>query len=62
MRTSVSSSSLPTRPAVASARRSWRSHGLARLSLETGAANTVARRFYEKLGYEVEDVRLSRPL
>lgn len=47
---------------MAAAEEWARSHGLARLSLETGAANTVARRFYEKLGYEVEDVQLSRPL
>lgn len=34
--------------------------GLARLSLETGAANTAARAFYRALGYQEEDVRLSR--
>ncbi|MEV0795348.1 GNAT family N-acetyltransferase [Kribbella sp. NPDC050459] len=49
--------------ALMSAAEDWgRARGLARLSLETGAANTIARGFYEKLGYEDEDVRLSRRL
>lgn len=33
-----------------------------RLTLETGAANTVARAFYTSLGYTEEDVRLTRTL
>ncbi|BCJ38349.1 GNAT family acetyltransferase [Actinocatenispora thailandica] len=36
--------------------------GLRRLTLETGAANATARAFYRSLGYQEEDVRLSRPL
>jgi ribosomal protein S18 acetylase RimI-like enzyme len=49
--------------ALMAAAEDWgRARGLARLSLETGAANLVARHFYEKLGYENEDVRLSRRL
>ena len=36
--------------------------GAARLGLETGAANTAARAFYAALGFEEEDVRLSRAL
>ena len=39
-----------------------RTRGLGRLMLETGAANAAARAFYEALGYELEDVRLSRGL
>jgi GNAT superfamily N-acetyltransferase len=37
-----------------------RSRGLARVSLETGAANAGARRFYAALGYAEDDVRLSK--
>jgi ribosomal protein S18 acetylase RimI-like enzyme len=36
--------------------------GLARITLETGAANDAARAFYAALGYREEDVRLSRAL
>ena len=39
-----------------------RDRGLQHLTLETGAANTVARRFYAARGYREEDVRLTRPL
>jgi hypothetical protein len=34
--------------------------GLARLTLETVAADTAARGFYGALGYRDEDVRLSK--
>jgi GNAT superfamily N-acetyltransferase len=36
--------------------------GLAHLTLETGAANATARAFYAALGYQEEDVRLTRDL
>jgi ribosomal protein S18 acetylase RimI-like enzyme len=36
--------------------------GLDLLTLETGAANHAARAFYAALGYEEEDVRLTRKL
>lgn len=39
-----------------------RERGLGRLRLETGWANTGARGFYEAIGYEVEEVVLSRAL
>lgn len=41
------------------AERWGRQHGFSRLTLETGAANTVAREFYRSRGYRDEDVRLS---
>lgn len=36
--------------------------GVDRVTLETGAANGAARRFYGSLGFEEEDVRLTRVL
>ncbi|MEU6719024.1 GNAT family N-acetyltransferase [Nonomuraea sp. NPDC046802] len=39
-----------------------RGQGLRHLTLETGAANLTARRFYAALGYEEEGIRLTRPL
>lgn len=46
--------------ALMDAAEAWgRNHGLSRLTLETGAANTVARQFYRSRGYQDEDVRLS---
>lgn len=46
--------------ALMDAAEEWgRKHGLSRLTLETGAANTVAREFYRSRGYRDEDVRLS---
>lgn len=36
--------------------------GLTHLTLETGAANSTARAFYAALGYQEEDVRLTRDL
>lgn len=37
-------------------------HGCERLTLQTGAANDRARRFYERLGFAYEDVSMARPL
>jgi len=39
-----------------------RGRGFARLTLETGAANHTARAFYAALGFQEEDVRLTRTL
>jgi GNAT superfamily N-acetyltransferase len=39
-----------------------RRQGLACLSLDTGAANARARAFYAALGYEEEDVKLTKRL
>jgi ribosomal protein S18 acetylase RimI-like enzyme len=39
-----------------------RGQGLAHISLDTGAANTRARAFYRALGYEEEDVKLTKSL
>ncbi|MGH3473008.1 MAG: GNAT family N-acetyltransferase, partial [Nocardioidaceae bacterium] len=39
-----------------------RDRGLARVRLATGATNHSALRFYDSLGYEQEDVTLSRSL
>ena len=36
--------------------------GLARLTLDTGIRNQRARRFYAAIGFEEEDVRLSKPV
>lgn len=38
------------------------SQGHSRITLETGAANTRARAFYERHGYSTEEVVLSRSL
>lgn len=47
--------------ALMAAVEDWaRERGLARVSLDTGAANAGARRFYEALGYEESDVRLTK--
>lgn len=49
--------------ALLAAAEDWAAgRGLRRLSLETGAANTTARAFYAALGYQEEDVRLSRSI
>ena len=46
-----------------SAAEDWaKARGLAFLTLETGAANHAARAFYAALGYQVEDVRLTKQL
>ena len=39
-----------------------RTHGYGLVVLETGAANTRARAFYERLGYREESVKLARVL
>ena len=39
-----------------------RALGLHTISLDTGAANTNARAFYERLGFEEEDVKLTKRL
>jgi ribosomal protein S18 acetylase RimI-like enzyme len=49
--------------ALLAAAESWASaRGLARITLETGAANERARGFYGALGYRDEEVRLTRIL
>ena len=50
------------RALLAAAERWAAGRGLRRLTLETGAANGTARAFYAALGYQEEDVRLSRDL
>jgi RimJ/RimL family protein N-acetyltransferase len=47
---------------VAAAGEWARREGLPRLTLETGAGNAAARRFYAALGYVEEGVRLTRAL
>ena len=47
---------------MAAAEEWARRQGLACVSLDTGAANTRARAFYAALGYEEEDVRLTKRL
>lgn len=39
-----------------------RGQGFAHISLDTGAANAHARAFYRALGYEEEDIKLTKPL
>ena len=47
--------------ALMAAVEDWaRERRLVRVSLDTGAANTAARRFYAALGYEESDVRLTK--
>ena len=49
--------------ALVAAAEDWaRSRGLNRITLDTGAANLGARRFYAALGYDEEDLRLTRSL
>lgn len=47
---------------MSTAEEGARARGLRRLTLETGAANTTGRRFYDTLGYELEEVCLSKGL
>ena len=48
--------------ALIEAAQSWaRDRGLRHLTLHTGMANIPARRFYAALGFQEEDVRLTRP-
>nr|WP_166680512.1 GNAT family N-acetyltransferase [Kribbella sp. VKM Ac-2566] len=39
-----------------------RQQGLRSITLDTGAANTNARTFYNQLGFEEEDVKLTKRL
>ncbi|MGA9749781.1 MAG: GNAT family N-acetyltransferase [Nocardioides sp.] len=49
--------------ALMAAAEDWgRARGLTHLTLETGAANAAAISFYRALGYDMEDVRLTRRL
>jgi ribosomal protein S18 acetylase RimI-like enzyme len=49
--------------ALIGAAEAWaRDHGLAHLTLHTGARNAGARAFYAALGFAEEEVRLTRPL
>jgi ribosomal protein S18 acetylase RimI-like enzyme len=49
--------------ALVDAAEAWaRDHGLAHLTLHTGAYNTSARAFYAALGFAEEEVRLTRPV
>jgi ribosomal protein S18 acetylase RimI-like enzyme len=49
--------------ALIGAADTWaRDHGLAHLTLHTGARNAGARAFYAALGFAEEEVRLTRPL
>ncbi len=50
------------RALVARAERWAGDRGLSRITLETGAANSRALAFYERLGYRREEVRLTRRL
>lgn len=49
--------------ALIDAADAWaRDHGLANLTLHTGAFNASARAFYAALGFAEEEVRLTRPV
>jgi ribosomal protein S18 acetylase RimI-like enzyme len=49
--------------ALMRAAEDWaRAHGYSLVVLDTGAANTRARDFYERLGYQEESVKLVRVL
>jgi GNAT superfamily N-acetyltransferase len=49
--------------ALIDAADAWaRDHGLANLTLHTGAFNAAARAFYAALGFAEEEVRLTRPV
>jgi len=49
--------------ALVEAVEAWgRSRGRNRVAVDTGAANAAARRFYAALGYEEEDVTVSRAI
>jgi ribosomal protein S18 acetylase RimI-like enzyme len=50
------------RALLARAEQWARDRGLDRITLETGAANSRARDFYERQGYQDEEVRLTRIL
>jgi len=45
------------------AAETWaREQGLGRISLSVGAQNTLGQRLYESLGYQVETLRMTKPL
>jgi len=49
--------------ALIAAAQAWaRDHGLANLTLHTGAFNANARAFYAAIGFVEEEVRLTRPV
>jgi ribosomal protein S18 acetylase RimI-like enzyme len=48
------------RALMAAAQRWAAGRGLSRITLDTGAHNHRARRFYERLGFEEEQVRISK--
>jgi ribosomal protein S18 acetylase RimI-like enzyme len=49
--------------ALMAAAEEWAaSRGLSRITLDTGARNNRARRFYESAGFEEEDIRLTKPV
>jgi ribosomal protein S18 acetylase RimI-like enzyme len=49
--------------ALITAAEAWaRDRGLRHLTLHTGIANTTARHFYAALGFQEEEIRLTRPL
>lgn len=49
--------------ALVDAADAWaRDHGLANLTVHTGAFNTDARAFYAALGFAEDEVRLTRPV
>jgi ribosomal protein S18 acetylase RimI-like enzyme len=47
---------------MAAAERWAQSRGLSRITLETGARNHRARRFYDRAGFEEEDIRLTKSI
>jgi ribosomal protein S18 acetylase RimI-like enzyme len=49
--------------ALMAAAEEWAAgRGLAHITLETGADNHRARRFYERAGFQEEDIRLTKPV
>lgn len=50
------------RALVAAAEQWAANRALARVTLETGACNYRARHFYERAGYQQEDIRFTKPV
>jgi ribosomal protein S18 acetylase RimI-like enzyme len=49
--------------ALVDAVESWaRSSGITNVTVETAAANSRAQRLYQRLGFQLEDVRFTKPL
>ena len=49
--------------ALVGAAEDWgRARGRSRVVVDTGAVNTPARRFYSALGFEEEDITISRAI